>query len=213
MYPAMTIREQSAIAMQMAMQDSDGGQAAIYTVESKPCGYVLYHDEGDEVLVDEWALDDLSDFEDMMAALTAASPRARRVCGRGPADLTQHSALAAAYSTIEPYNMLRIIDFSSFFRGARVRDAVPAVIGVIDPDCPWNNGTYMTGAADGRMTVERSDAAADFTMDITAPAEFLLGYWHPETLLQQGIVRGDAQLFLRWAASVQEEKGFTWELF
>jgi predicted acetyltransferase len=109
--------------------------------------------------------------------------------------------------------MLRIIDFASFFRGARVRDAVPAVIGVTDPDCPWNNGTYMTGAAEGRMTVERSDAAADFTMDITAPAEFLLGCQHPETLLQQGIVRGDIQLFLRWAASVKEEKGFTWELF
>jgi len=70
----------------------------------------------------------------------------------------------------------RIVDVPSALSGRRYSRPVDVTIAVADDRCPWNAGAWrLTAGADGAATCERSDAAADVTLEIEALGAAYLG--------------------------------------
>ncbi|MDQ1683525.1 MAG: hypothetical protein QOC82_262 [Frankiaceae bacterium] len=70
----------------------------------------------------------------------------------------------------------RIVDVRSALSGRRYARPVDVRIAVADDRCPWNAGTWrLTADAGGAAVCERSDGAADVTLEIEALGAAYLG--------------------------------------
>lgn len=70
----------------------------------------------------------------------------------------------------------RIVDVRAALSGRRYARPVDVAIAVADDRCPWNAGTWRLHTdSDGNATCERTDAAADVTMEIEALGAAYLG--------------------------------------
>jgi predicted acetyltransferase len=72
-----------------------------------------------------------------------------------------------ARRTRDGYMMVRVVDFPEFCRRVRVPlfAAEPVIIRVVDPDCPWNEGTWKLTPVSGRLEIEASGREPEISFD------------------------------------------------
>ena len=101
--------------------------------------------------------------------------------------------------------MLRIVDVESALRARPLADSTLSTeltIAVTDATAPWNEGTYRLQAAEGRLLVERTQAAAELRLDAKVLAPVFNGYVTPSRAAGAGLLQAESADALRRADAV-----------
>jgi predicted acetyltransferase len=69
----------------------------------------------------------------------------------------------------------RLVDVPTGLRSRTYASSVDIVLGVADPICPWNNGSWHLVADGDRVTCEPTDRRADLSMSVTELGAAYLG--------------------------------------
>ena len=104
----------------------------------------------------------------------------------------QVAAHWAAYHTVRsPELQVRVVDLAAALGGLPWPADDRVVLGVSDPDCPWNDGTFVveTGAEGARVT-RAAGAEPEARLSIAALAALLTGSAAPASLLADGRAEG-----------------------
>jgi len=188
------------------LESRRGGRSALQGVlatrDGRPVGYATYSTkagsvrghalaDGDVAVLAQRALDPEADIA--MTRLLLSIDLMRRVrWWNQPIDSPLPHLLAdprQARSIVTDGLHARIVDVRSALAGRRYPRAVDATIAVADDRCPWNAGTWrLTADAYGAATCERTDAAADVTLDIEALGAVYLGGTSLTSLAAAGLV-------------------------
>jgi len=110
----------------------------------------------------------------------------------------------AAYETIEsPELQVRMTDVKAALEGLSWPVPARLVLGVSDPDCEWNDGTFSIDLGPGGSTARRSDGSEpDAGLDINALVALVTGAATAETLVADGRAEGDVSLLRPLASAL-----------
>jgi predicted acetyltransferase len=81
---------------------------------------------------------------------------------------------------------LRVVDVGGALAGRSYVGSGRTVIEVRDDFCPWNDGAWALEVGDGSAAAERTDDAADLSLDVTDLAALYLGAFTVAQLLEAG---------------------------
>ncbi|GAA2994565.1 GNAT family N-acetyltransferase [Actinokineospora diospyrosa] len=83
---------------------------------------------------------------------------------------------------------IRLTDVAAALPLRGYQAPVDVVVEVVDSFCPWNAGRWHLVAADGRMTVAKTDSAADLTLDVRDLGAAYMGGTRLSTLAAAGLI-------------------------
>lgn len=177
-------------------------QGVLATRAGRPTGYATYSakpgairghalSDGDVSVIAQRALDPATDLA--LTRLILSLDLMRRVrWWNQPIDSPVPHLLAdprQAKSIITDGLHARIVDVRAALSGRRYTRPIDVTIAIADDRCPWNAGTWRLAArADGTAVCERSDAAADVTLEIEALGAAYLGGTPLTSLAAAGLV-------------------------
>lgn len=177
-------------------------QGVLATRDGRPVGYATYSPktgsvrghalaDGDVTVLAQRALDPGADLALTRLLLSLDLMRRLRWWNQ-PIDGALSHVLAdprQARSIVSDGLHARIVDVRSALSGRRYARPIDATIAVTDDRCPWNAGTWrLVAGADGVATCERTDAAADVTLETEALGAVYLGGTPLTTLASAGRV-------------------------
>ncbi|MFZ5975985.1 MAG: GNAT family N-acetyltransferase [Bacillota bacterium] len=166
--------------------ENGGGLAAVRNGEI--CAYTLFARQEKKVACAETVYAHPLDLAALLGAL------GRRFKGMGTIEFSTPVSDTARYflkdgrarAFIEPFDMLRIIDFAGLMETFEYPIDGQWAIGIQDAHAPWNEGCWKVEISNGRAHVERTDAAADFSCGIGAMAQIMCGLVTAKTMARCG---------------------------
>ncbi len=192
-YSGHVARDEAAFASRLEELKLDDGYAALYRLDGRWKGYILYHMAARELIVDEMAGISPRARMDILSFLGNHASTADTVAWVGPADDSFLRMLedARGIATLEPYDMLRILDLPGALGG------VPAAVGEIalrveDEHAPWNAGCWALRAQSGALRVEKIPDQELPILSIHELAQWASGYISAGTLVARGAAIGPA---------------------
>lgn len=156
------------------------GRAVGYATYSAKAGAIRGHAlaDGDVAVIAQRALDPAADLAITRLLLSIDLMRRVRWWNQ-PIDSSIPHLLAdprQARSIVTDGLHARIVDVRAALSGRRYARPVDVTIAVTDDRCPWNAGTWrLSAGADGVASCERSDTAADVSLEIEALGAAYLG--------------------------------------
>jgi predicted acetyltransferase len=163
-------------------------QGVVAERDGRPAGYALYSTkptsvpghaiaDGEVTVIGQRAIDPAADLA--MTRLLLSLDLMRRVrWWNQPVDSPLPHLLAdprQARSIVTDGLHARIIDVPAALSGRRYARALDVTIGISDERCPWNAGTWRLHADGDDVSCERTDRAADVSLDAEALGAAYLG--------------------------------------
>lgn len=157
--------------------ETGGGLAAIR--DGKICAYTLFAVQEKKVVCPETVYAHTADLTALLRVLAERFSDMETIEFSTPvSDRVRHLLKdGRARVFIEPFAMLRIIDFAALAQSLEYPVTICGqwVIEIRDPHAPWNEGCWRFEISRGGARVSRTDAAADFSCGIGAVAQIICG--------------------------------------
>lgn len=151
----------------------------------QPQGYVIYHFDGMNFTIKEWVANTMDAqnatarfiqshagaFETFSYTSPQSDPSKIHV-------LHQMAEPNKAQLTLVPDMQARIVDVVAFLNQYPIRSHAPQafVMAIHDANAPWNEGVFTVGENWQTRLLEDSTEEADFSADIQALTQWLMGY-------------------------------------
>ncbi|MFC4772201.1 GNAT family N-acetyltransferase [Enterococcus hermanniensis] len=159
--------------------------AVTYDEKDQACGYLIYRMQGDTLLVDELAYEDVFGLRKLLTYLKAHVSSFEDFLYHAP----MHECIEQCFSeqsaisiTIKPYMMSRIIDIEQLFSKMPIIQNEIILEVAEDRECPWNVGSWLISQG----TCKKVQQAGAIKASIHGWSELLLG----DLTLSEGIFLG-----------------------
>jgi predicted acetyltransferase len=177
------LRGESAMTLRLEELALEDGYAVLYTSDNRPEGYLLYRVQDKKLLVDEIGASCRAARETLLGYLANHASTASSVEIVCPADdpLIRMLPDARGLVSVEPYDMLRVVDIENI-RGLAAGDA-EVFLSVTDEYAPWNEGVWRFHGCDGVLKAQRVGGTDSVPLiTIGALTQWILGYANGDEL-------------------------------
>ncbi|WP_407857239.1 GNAT family N-acetyltransferase [Enterococcus hailinensis] len=159
--------------------------AVAYDEKDQACGYLIYRMQGETLLVDELAYEEVFGLRKLLTYLKAHVSSFKDFLYHAP----MHECIERCFSeqsvisiTIKPYMMSRIIDIEQLFSKMPIIQNEIILEVAEDRECPWNVGSWLISQG----TCKKVNQAGAIKASIHGWSELLLG----DLTLSEGIFLG-----------------------
>ena len=177
------------------LMNREGTEAAIYEVDGRVEGYLLYEQgEGRNMpralIVSELAAATPAAREALVSFMAAFDPMMFEVRYSTPRGKPLHPFLPSSYveARLSPEFMLRLVNVEGALSLLQRRSGAPLVLEVEDDEIPENAGSYTIGGSGGDVA-RGARAEERVTLDVRQLAQLYAGYLSARQLVRSGLVR------------------------